>query len=107
MDITGTGDSPSLTVPDPTEESGTYTIQKCMHQGLMVVNGKMINAGNMNVFGSIYVDGYWEDQNADGALENIGYDGTGTPTVYYDVDLSDGFPKPLTMGFEVRMWRVY
>ncbi|MBN1866597.1 hypothetical protein JW916_04825 [Candidatus Sumerlaeota bacterium] len=107
VELFGVGDPPSLTVPDPTTVDGNFTISKCMHQGLFLVNGKMINAGNMRVYGSVYVDGYWEDADGDGTLDRVGYEGTGTPTVYYDVRLGDGFPAPLTTGFEVRMWQVY
>ena len=91
----------------PTTISGTETIPKVMHQGLLTVYGKMINAGNMVCFGSVYVDGNYEDCDGDGDIERIGYDGIGTPTVWYDVDLADGFPLPLISAVVPHMWKVY
>lgn len=74
FDANGVGSPPSVEGVDP--DGNSATLQKIFHHGLLYSSGWMSMGGNAGIYGSVVAE--------------RGFDGGGTPDIYYDSDLADG-----------------
>jgi len=89
LDVTGMGQPDDIPIKRP---DGVYFDKEAFMDGILCVRGAYDGAGNEVVYGSIYAKG--------------GFTGSGTPDVYYNVDLRDGIPFPLYSLVELALWKI-
>jgi hypothetical protein len=87
LDVSGMGQPSALPCEKP---DTTFQDINIFMDGIIAVQGTYTGTGNEQIYGSLYVD--------------RGFLGTGTPDVFYNYRLKDGFP-PIASDVELIRWK--